>query len=183
VASTVVETGQQAQASSSKTRIVTPEEFNNISQASGSVASDSKKTRFIAPEAQSNAIAVAPLAHGPLAGFLVTFSWDPSGLYFPVREGKTTFGSDPSCDGVISKDRAISGKHFAVMIRKGVVKVRDLDSTNATQVDGQEVWGDSRPATHGSFVKAGDTRFMLVMIPSGAGQSEALGTQDDSYDE
>jgi pSer/pThr/pTyr-binding forkhead associated (FHA) protein len=59
----------------------------------------------------------------------------------------------------------MSSEHFVVMVRGGRIKVRDLTTTNATTVDGVEIWGDSADATHGTKIKAGDTEFVLVLIP------------------
>ena len=104
-----------------------------------------------------------------VVGFLVTFTWDPRGQWFVLKEGRTVVGSESGCDVHIPSDRALSGKHFAVQYRRGKVRVRDLDSTNATRVDDEEIWGDSVACGHGTIIQAGDTTFELVMIPSRLG--------------
>lgn len=105
-------------------------------------------------------------AKARIAGFLVTFSWDSGGQSAAFRDGKTIVGSAQGCDLCISQDTAMSGQHFAIMVRAGHVKVRDLDSTNATEADGCEIWGDAADLRHGSIIKAGGTTFVVVLIPS-----------------
>lgn len=168
LARTVVEAETPAMSAGNKTRIVSSDELDGIvsSEQNFSEAPDTKKTRYVPPEAVSHGSAKMSTNVAPLAGFLVTFSWDASGLWFPVREGRTTVGTDTVCDAVLKHDRAMSGKHFAIMIRKGAIRIRDLETTNATVVDGKEVWSDSCSGGHGSKISAGDTEFTLVMIPS-----------------
>ncbi len=187
VAPTVLENNIGTGSASSKTRIVTPEEMEHATQSQnqgqGAHQFEAKKTRYVAPDAGSTSSPVSSSGQGPLAGFLVTFSWDAGGLSFAIREGKTTVGSDPSCDAVVRNDRAMSGKHFAIMVRQGAVRVRDLESTNATHVDGQEVWSESLPALHGSMIKAGDTVFTLVLIPKASAVSQGADTSGQVKDE
>jgi pSer/pThr/pTyr-binding forkhead associated (FHA) protein len=147
---------------------VTPEEMSNLDTAvsKNDGSGHGKKTQYVPPEAmKAQAASVQASVLPPLSGFLVTYSWDTAGLWFPVREGKNTYGSGKSCDGVVHQDRALSGEHFAIMCRNGEIRVRDLASTNATVVDGNEVWGETVVATHGSNIRAGDTTFVLVLIP------------------
>lgn len=148
-----------------KTRLVG---MNEVDQGRGGVPLASgqpgrRKTVYVPPDREGEA-AIASVKP-KLVGFLVSFTWDRSGQAFQFREGKTVFGSEPGCDAVLPADRAMSGKHFAVMCRTGEVKIRDLDSTNATTVDGVEIWGDSASAKHGTAVRAGDTVFQVVLIP------------------
>ena len=153
-----------------RTRIATPEEqaAADVAARQPAVAGGGRRTVYVPPEAGERAEASARAAAPSLprvVGFLVSYTWDHAGQVFPLREGKNTFGSRPDCDGPVTQDRAMSGQHFAVMCRAGQVRVRDLDSTNATTVDGQEIWGDSSAADHASVIKAGDTVFQVVLIP------------------
>jgi hypothetical protein len=138
----------------------------------------SRKTQYIPPNhEQCQADPASQLLPGtatpvrtsaalpPIAGFLVSFTWDTSGHSYPIREGKSVVGSSASCDFVVAADPALSGEHFAVMVRGGRVKVRDLNSTNATRIDGIEIWGEAVDVTHGCSVEAGDTAFVLVLLP------------------
>lgn len=123
-----------------------------------------RKTQYIPPDA---AAALAPQAttKPKLVGFLVSYTWNVSGDAFKIYEGKNSFGSSSAVDSPVPADRAMSSEHFVVMVRGGRIKVRDLTTTNATTVDGVEIWGDSTDAIHGSKIKAGDTEFILALIP------------------
>jgi len=123
-----------------------------------------RKTVYVPPEEVERQVG-ATVARPRVVGFLVTYTWDPGGEFFAFREGKNVVGSAQGCDFALGRDRAMSGQHFAVMVRGGKVRVKDLDSTNATKVDGQEIWGEAVDVRHGSVVKAGDTTFRVVLVP------------------
>jgi len=163
--------GQAAVASSGRrTRVASTDE---IAQAAAAAAGPppaapgavrSRKTVYVAPDAaKSEGQPEQTLPR--VIGFLVTYTWNPSGQYFPIREGKNLFGSQAGIDGSLPQDSAMSGQHFAVMVRRGKIRVRDLDSTNATVVDGEEIWGDSIGADHGSKIEAGKSVLTLVRVP------------------
>jgi|GEM_PF-1801122 len=179
VAPTIVDPIPSAGGSGSKTRVVSPDEFDQIQNSNQQTTAESKKTRYVAPGNSPIAPVHGSSAVAPLAGFLVSFSWDTTGLWFPVREGRTVVGTDSACDAVIKQDRAMSGKHFAIMVRKGAIRIRDLETTNATSVDGKEVWSDSLAGFHGTKIKAGDTEFTLVMIPTGRSSSHGESESED----
>lgn len=123
-----------------------------------------RKTVYVPPE-EAEKQAGATVARPRVVGFLVTYTWDPAGEFCAFREGKTEVGSAQGCDFTLPRDRAMSGRHFAVMVRGGKVRVKDLDSTNATKVDGVEIWGEAADVRHGSAIKAGDTTFRVVFVP------------------
>ena len=100
-----------------------------------------------------------------LVGFLVSFTWDTSGQWFPVREGKNFVGVSEDCDTVIAQDPAMSGRHFSIHCRGERVVLVDEGSTNATCVNDEEVWHDKTEAKHGAVIRAGETLFQLVMVP------------------
>lgn len=123
-----------------------------------------QRTRIIPPD-DATAIAAQVTSKPKLVGFLVSFTWNPSGDVFRIFEGKNSFGSSKAVDSPILSDRTMSAEHFAVMVRAGRVKIKDSTTTNATMVDGVEIWGDSADVTHGSRIKAGETEFVLTLIP------------------
>jgi FHA domain len=122
------------------------------------------KTHYISPD---DACAVSSaVTHKPrLVGFLVSYTWNTSGDAFRIYEGKNIFGSSESVDSPVPSDRMMSAEHFAVMVRAGRIKIKDLTTTNATIVDGVEIWGDSVDAGHGTKIHAGTTEFILTLIP------------------
>jgi hypothetical protein len=125
---------------------------------------NARKTQYVAPT-DLTADSVSPGGKPRLVGFLVSYTWSASGEAFKIYDGKNSFGSSREVDSAIPSDRAMSSEHFAVMVRGDRIKIKDLDSTNATTVDGVEIWGDSADAVHGTKVKAGDTEFVLTLIP------------------
>lgn len=77
-----------------------------------------------------------------LAGWLVSFSTDPSGDDFRLHEGRNVIGSDASeCEVALPGEASVSGKHAVVIFRDGVFQVRDNDSTNGTYVNGEDIFG------------------------------------------
>lgn len=123
-----------------------------------------RKTQYVSPPdlaADSVSLGGKPR----LVGFLVSYTWSASGEAFKIYDGKNSFGSSREVDSPIPSDRAMSSEHFVVMVRGGRIKIRDLTTTNATMVDGVEIWGDSADAAHGTKIKAGDTEFVVTLIP------------------
>ncbi len=122
------------------------------------------KTQYISPD--DPAAVASQVSHKrKLVGFLVSYTWNDSGDAFGLYEGKNSFGSSHAVDSPIPSDRAMSAEHFVVMVRGGRIKIKDSTTTNATMVDGVEIWGDSADANHGSRIKAGETEFILTLIP------------------
>ena len=125
---------------------------------------NARKTQYVSPSDLA-ADAVNVSGKPRLVGFLVSYTWSASGDAFKIYDGKNSFGSSSAVDSPIPSDRAMSSEHFVVMVRGDRIKVRDLTTTNATMVDGVEIWGDSADAVHGTKIKAGDTEFIVTLIP------------------
>jgi len=125
---------------------------------------NSRKTQYVSPSDLA-ADAVNVSGKPRLVGFLVSYTWSASGDAFKIYDGKNSFGSSSAVDSPIPSDRAMSSEHFVVMVRGDRIKIRDLTTTNATMVDGVEIWGDSADAVHGTKIKAGDTEFIVTLIP------------------
>jgi len=68
---------------------------------------DFKKT--VRPGEKNN----EPQTGGKLVGFLVTYSHDPLGEFFPVYEGKNTIGRNAT-NSIRIKDDSISGEHLTI---------------------------------------------------------------------
>lgn len=81
-----------------------------------------------------------------IAGVLVTYSWQPAGQLFPIREGKNYIGAGRvadeggiDCQVQITTDPEMSGTHALILCRHGRYDLVDLNSSNGTFVDGQMV--------------------------------------------
>lgn len=155
--------------SNRKTEYVSPESVAEPAitadkPRSASAGSSARKTQYLSPDDLSSESASSG-SKPRLVGFLVSYTWNTSGDAFKIYDGKNSFGSGTAVDSRVSSDRAMSSEHFVVMVRGEKIKIRDLTSTNATTVDGVEIWGDSADAAHGTKIKAGDTEFVLALIP------------------
>lgn len=100
-----------------------------------------------------------------LVGWLVSFSPDPSGTDFKVREGRNVIGAETECEIVIGQDPAISGKHAVLIFRDGQAQIRDNDSQNGTYVNGQDIFGKGAvPLVDGDTIKLGATELELYLL-------------------
>ncbi len=108
-----------------------------------------------------------------IVGVLTTFTWQPQGELFPIREGKNFIGSDKvysdashqDCDIQIQEDERMSGEHALILCRGGVYEIIDQTSSNGTYLN-----GDMLPANQShrlenySEIQAGSTVFTFIKI-------------------
>jgi hypothetical protein len=100
-----------------------------------------------------------------LVGWLVTFSLNPSGLDFQVREGRNVIGADPDCEIAIKGDPAVSGSHAVLVFRDGQAQIRDNDSQNGTYVNETDIFGKGAVTLmDGDTLKLGSTEFELYLL-------------------
>lgn len=79
-----------------------------------------------------------PAAAQPTAFILeVTFP-DETRVDFPLKEGINLIGRESSCDITLA-DASISRHHASLTVHAGMVVLKDLDSKNATFVDGKRL--------------------------------------------
>ena len=90
-------------------------------------------------------------------------------------EGKLTVGQS-SQNQVVLRDERISRRHCAIELAAGGVRVRDLDSTNGTFVNGMRV--SSAELTVGGTLRLGRTQLRIAVAqdesPSLVGDSEPM---------
>ena len=98
-----------------------------------------------------------------LVGFLTTFSPDPAGLYFEVREGRHVAGAGEHTNITIKNDKNISSEHAILLYRRGIFFLRDNLSTNGTFVNGKEITTDVRLKNYDE-IRMGDTVLKLIII-------------------
>ncbi len=58
---------------------------------------------------------------------------------FVLKEGRTILGRDESCCDIVLPGIHVSRKHAELIIEGGVVRVRDLNSSNGTYVNGRPI--------------------------------------------
>ena len=88
-------------------------------------SADSEEASPAGPGAQvGGASSVATRGASPLAGFVVSFSIDRNGVFWPLRYGRTRIGSSPDADVCLSHPE-ISGEHAMIIVRdnKGSLKI------------------------------------------------------------
>jgi len=96
-------------------------------------------------------------------GFLITYSNDPSGEYFEIREGRHVIGAGVDTDITLKGDKNVSSEHSILLFRRGLFLIRDNLSTNGTFVNGEEIVGDVSLNNYDK-IKMGDTQFTLIII-------------------
>ena len=118
-----------------------------------------------------------------MVGLLVTYSMNPSGELYPVREGKNFIGSgkissDAShrdCDVLVSQDERISGEHALILCRHGVYEIIDQTSSNGTFLDNAMLPANqSRELKNYAEIRAGSTVFTFIKITAPEGTSQTI---------
>ncbi len=89
-----------------------------------------------------------------LVGWLVSYTLDPLGQDFKLREGRNIIGSDSACDIVIP-DSQVSGKHLTILYRMGDFKFKDELSTNGTFIN--EEFVEEGNLKDGDTIRIGQT--------------------------
>lgn len=77
----------------------------------------------------------------------------------PLR-GRVTIGRNNSNRIVLDYERSISGTHCEIFVESGVFKLRDLNSSNGTYIDGIRVI-DVAEVLNGSIIKLGRLEFVV----------------------
>lgn len=76
----------------------------------------------------------------------------------PLREGKTVVGREGA--DIVADDQTLSAQHFEIESRDQQFLIRDLGSTNGTQLNG-ETLTDVAPLKNGDRITAGKTTFVF----------------------
>jgi len=90
-----------------------------------------------------------------LVGWLVSFTWNPQGEDFKLREGKTIIGADNSSDICIN-DPEVSAHHCTLLYRSGKFRLKDEFSTNGTSINDAEI-DEQTELKDGDLIKIGKT--------------------------
>jgi hypothetical protein len=92
-------------------------------------------------------------------------AWIPvlqiNGVNHEISKSRTTVGRDAAADLQIG-DNGLSRKHFEILWDGQRAAVRDLGSTNGTQVAGKKI--DQLTISSGTVVSAGRTNFLFSVI-------------------
>lgn len=115
-----------------------------------------------------------------ITGVLVTYTWQPAGQLFAIREGKNYLGagrvSDEGgipCHVQITSDPELSGAHALILCRHGRYDLVDLNSSNGTFLNDQMVPIQGIELPDDAKIKTGSTVWKFLRIdanlPSGGG--------------
>lgn len=101
-----------------------------------------------------------------LTGWLVSFSTDPSGSDFRLREGRNVIGVDAGeCEVALTGVTSVSSRHAVIMVRDGKFQLRDNDSTNGTYVNGQDIFGQGAvELSDRDSIRVGEVELVLVVL-------------------
>ncbi len=92
---------------------------------------------------------------------------------FELSDGRTVIGRSSNADLVIDGDKAVSRWHADLERIGGVWVVRDLDSANGTEVNGEKIFAP-HPLHYGDEIRVGDTSLWF----RGTTSSEPIATTD-----
>ncbi|GAB4487896.1 MAG: FHA domain-containing protein [Raineya sp.] len=120
-------------------------DFNKIAIFSGNIE-EKKQIQQVQPQG----------AGRKLVGWLVSYTLDPLGQDFKLREGRNIIGSDSACD-ICVPDAQVSGKHLTILYRMGDFKFKDELSTNGTFVNDEFV--EEGNLKDGDIIRIGQTSF------------------------
>lgn len=95
----------------------------------------------------------APRPSGVLAN-LVVRSGDLKGTRFPIKVPNVNIGRADYND-IVLLDDSVSTQHAKLQRREGIWVLVDLDSTNGTLVDGEQLSGET-PIAPGAYIRFGD---------------------------
>jgi pSer/pThr/pTyr-binding forkhead associated (FHA) protein len=109
-----------------------------------------------------------------LASFLVR-SGALKGQRIPVRTPLVNIGRADYND-IVLPDESVSTQHAKLQRREGVWVLVDLDSTNGTFVDGDQIKGDA-PLAPGATVRFGDISLVFEPTDDSAGMAKGGGTR------
>ena len=104
----------------------------------------------------------------PLIGFLVSFSTDRNGVYWPIRFGRTTIGSNADSHVCLTQ-AGVSTNHAEVMVRdnRGTPKIwiTDSNSTNGTTLNGDDIFTERPDIKHGDTVGISEVELTVILLP------------------
>ena len=101
-----------------------------------------------------------------LVGFLVTYSLNTQGDFYPIFEGRNFIGRDSSSNICIQDDSLISSKHFSILYRPvdKKFKMKDEQSSNGTFINGKLL--DEGELKNFDTILIGSTKLLFIAIPA-----------------
>ncbi len=104
----------------------------------------------------------------PLGGFLVSFQYEPLGVFWPLAMGDNRIGRAgvrPDVDVAIA-DATVSSDQAILTVERGAASIEDRGSTNRTFVNGQPLVAGARaPVRNGDRIRLGAYDAIMVLLP------------------
>jgi len=105
------------------------------------------------------------MAEQPMKVSLVVASGVHQGKAIPIVGPQFVIGRDPSCQ-LRPASQAVSKQHCAVLVRDGKVYVRDMGSTNGTQLNDAILKSEEREVRPNDLLKVGPLDFTMRIEPT-----------------
>jgi pSer/pThr/pTyr-binding forkhead associated (FHA) protein len=133
--------------------------------------SDNKSQEKISKHTRVEGSKKSPIisSNRTVAGFLISFSADPTGEFWVLYEGRNRIGSERSND-VFVNDSKVSADHAIINIRHSVndgrllVAISDQNSSNGTIVNGRDIEFTPCELSNGDIIKIGYHEFGLLIL-------------------
>lgn len=118
-----------------------------------------ERTVVMRPESSQNVT-------GRIVGFLMTYSSNPLGAYYPLHEGRETIGRGKEASIRID-DTQLSKEHAVILYRNKKFIFEDRLSTNGSILNGSDAIGQFE-LHHGDVLEMGKAKYVFVEIPQNA---------------
>jgi len=131
------------------------------------VSADEQEASLSASRVGTSGGMMTNVGASPLAGFLVSFSTDENGIFWPLRYGRTSIGCAEDNEIVLASPE-VSGQHAFINVRKGKdgpkIWLSDNNSMNGTMLDGEDIFNERPDLVTDSVVKIGAVEMRLVLL-------------------
>ena len=133
-----------------------------VAEGSTDLTNGTEKTEFMdnkmdktAIHQESESTKGGQVSGRKLVGWLVSYTWNPQGEDYQLREGKTNIGADNSSD-ICVNDPEVSAHHCTLLYRSGKFRIKDEFSTNGTAINDKEI-DEQTELKDGDLIKIGKT--------------------------
>ena len=118
-----------------------------------------------------------------IAGVLLSYSWNPYGQLYEVRQGRNHIGAgeipgeDRRVDVHCPNDTLLSSDHAMILVQDGRFYIEDLASVNGTKVNGEPIHpGRPEPLMSPAEIRVGETVFTFVRFDVSTGAAQVAPT-------
>ncbi len=94
------------------------------------------------------------------------------GMEYPIDKTRAVIGRDRDTQ-IALKDPLVSRQHAAILFQDGRFLLKDLDSTNGTQINGASI--KEADLRHGDTFRVGDTVLQFIIEDTGRNPTYEIG--------